>query len=148
MPSYWLAVASADHVRIGRKAGFMQVNHGKRGPLAKVRPGDGVVYYSPSTVYRQKDGLSALTAIGFVRPGEPYQGFMGSGFTPFRRDVAWIEAEEISIRPLLDRLDLSVGKPNWGYQLRFGLIALSEHDFRLIAETMGAKLQEVAASTL
>ncbi|MDI6027422.1 EVE domain-containing protein [Corticibacterium sp. UT-5YL-CI-8] len=148
MSSHWLAVASADHVRIGREAGFMQVNHGKRGPLARIKPGDGVVYYSPSTVYRQKDGLSALTAIGYVRPGEPYQGVMASGFTPFRRDVAWIEAEEASIRPLLDRLDLTAGNPNWGYQLRFGLIPLSDHDFTLIAEAMGAKLQEVAASTL
>ena len=28
--SYWLAVASAEHVRIGREHGFMQVNHGLR----------------------------------------------------------------------------------------------------------------------
>ena len=46
---------------------------------------------------------------------------MGGGFRPFRRDVDWAEARETPITPLLGRLDLTAGKPNWGYQLRFGL---------------------------
>lgn len=86
---HWLAVASAAHVRIGRSAGFMQVNHGKRSPLMRMRPGDGIVYYSPSTIFREADGYRSLTAIGTVRAGEPYQGDMGDGFQPFRRDVDW-----------------------------------------------------------
>ena len=46
--------------------------------------------------------------------------------------------EEAPIKPLLDRLDFTAGKSNWGYQLRFGLFEISDHDFRLIAEAMGA----------
>ncbi|MDF3155309.1 EVE domain-containing protein [Mesorhizobium sp. XAP10] len=140
MSAYWIAVASAEHVRRGRTAGFMQVNHGKAAPLRCVKPGDGVVYYSPTTVLGEKDGLQAFTAIGIVREGEPYQGDMGAGFTPFRRDVAWAKAEEAPIKPLLDRLDFTVAKSNWGYQLRFGLFEIGDHDFRVIAEAMGAEM--------
>lgn len=135
--NHWLAIASAAHVRIGRAQGFMQVNHGKAAPLKRIRPGDGVVYYSPTTNLGEPDGLKRFTAIGIVREGEPYQGFMGEGFQPFRRDVRWLEANETPIMPLLGRLDLTAGKSNWGYQLRFGLIALSAHDFSAIAEAMG-----------
>ncbi|MEI8719455.1 EVE domain-containing protein [Mesorhizobium sp. ISC11] len=140
MSAYWIAVASAEHVRRGRTAGFMQVNHGKAAPLRRVKPGDGVVYYSPTTVLGEKDGLQAFTAIGIVREGEPYQGDMGAGFTPFRRDVVWAKAEEAPIKPLLDRLDFTAAKSNWGYQLRFGLFEIGDHDFRVIAEAMGAEM--------
>lgn len=136
MSGYWLAVASAAHVRLGRAGGFMQVSHGKVAPLRRIRPGDGIVYYSPSTVIGEKDGLRALTAIGIVRPGEPYHADMGGGFLPCRRDVDWYASRETPITPLLDRLDLTRGKSNWGYQLRFGLLALGEHDFRLIEGAM------------
>lgn len=134
----WLAVASAAHVRIGRAQGFMQVNHGKRSPLLRMHPGDGIVYYSPSVVFRSPDGFRAFTAIGTIRAGEPYQGDMGGGFLPFRRDVAWWTSRETPITPLLPDLALTAGKPNWGYQLRFGLIDLSPADFARIAEEMQA----------
>ncbi|TPJ68710.1 EVE domain-containing protein [Mesorhizobium sp. B2-7-1] len=140
MSAYWVAVASAEHVRIGRKDGFMQVNHGKAAPLRRIKPGDGIVYYSPSTVLGEKDGLQSFTALGTVRQGEVYEGVMGGGFTPARRDVDWVDAKEAPIKSLLDRLDFTAGKPNWGYQLRFGLFEISEHDFRLIGEAMGTKL--------
>ena len=140
MSGQWLAVASAEHVRRGRQGGFMQVNHGKAAPLRRVKPGDFIVYYSPSTIHGEKDGLQSFTAIGVVRAGEPYQGEMGGGFTPFRRDVDWAASREAAIAPLLDRLDLTAGRANWGYQLRFGLLPLSAHDLHLIAGAMGANV--------
>lgn len=146
MSAYWIAVASAEHVRRGRAAGFMQVNHGKASPLRRVKPGDGIIYYSPNTVFGEKDGLQAFTAIGTVREGEPYQGDMGDGFTPYRRDVDWMAAKEVPIRPLLGRLDFTAGKSNWGYQLRFGLFEVSDHDFHLIADAMGGATRPVGAT--
>jgi hypothetical protein len=138
MSGCWLAVASAEHVRRGREGGFMQVCHGKGGPLRRIKPGDGVTYYSSSATFGQNDGLRAFTAIGKVREGAPYQFDMGGGFVPFRRDVDWAASREAPIRPLLDRLELTAGKANWGYQLRFGLLAISAHDFGAIAEVMKA----------
>ena len=138
MTAYWIAVASAEHVRRGRDEGFMQVSHGKAAPLQRIKPGDRVVYYSPAVTLGGKDGLQSFTAIGKVKDREPYVFDMWKGFRPYRRDVKWAKAKEAPIRPLLDALEFTAGKTNWGYQLRFGLFPVSEADFRLIAKPMGA----------
>jgi hypothetical protein len=129
---YWIAVASAEHVRRGRSEGFMQVNYGKAAPLKRIKPGDYVLYYSPVEVFGSKQPYRYFTAIGRVKPGEPYQGDMGEGFKPFRRDVEWTNSKETPITPMLDELEFSAGKKNWGYQLRFGLFEISERDFGVI----------------
>jgi EVE domain len=134
----WLAVASAEHVRLGRGAGFMQVCHGKAAPLRRIQPGDHVVYYSPTAHFGGKDRLQAFTAIGVVQAGVPYQADMGGGFCPWRRDVLWHTARDMPIRPLLAQLEFTRDTPNWGYQLRFGMFKVSVPDMILIAEAMGA----------
>lgn len=136
---YWIAVASAEHVRRGRAQGFMQISHGKEAPLKRIKPGDGVVYYSPTEVMGVKDGLQSFIAIGEVRQGEPYRADMGT-FKPFRRDVDWAQAREAPIRPLFDKLGFTTAKSNWGYQLRLGLFEIGAKDFRLIAKAMGAEI--------
>ncbi len=140
IPQHWIAVASALHVRRGRSEGFMQVNHGKAAPLRRIHPGDWIAYYSPTITYGGKDKLQCFTAIGHVAQGEPYQGVMADGFNPFRRNVHWQEAVEAPIQPLLDRLEFTAGKTNWGYQLRFGLFKISAADAALISQAMDAKI--------
>jgi hypothetical protein len=135
---YWLAVASADHARRGREQGFMQVGHGKGGPLKRPRAGDGVVYYSPTVAMGGKERLQAFTSIGVVADERVYQADMGGGFRPFRRDVKFVEATEASILPLLDALDLTRGKRNWGYPFRFGFLEITQRDFDTISAAMGA----------
>jgi hypothetical protein len=147
MSGAWIVVASAEHVTLGRTAGFVQACHGKAPPLRRIRPGDHVVCYSPTTAFRGKDRLQAFTAIGVARDGDPYRSDMGGGFHPFRRDVAWAEAREAPIAPLLDRLEFSRGRANWGYQLRFGLLAISQPDCRLIADAMQARLRASVVTT-
>jgi EVE domain len=143
MRKNWVAVASADHVAVGRTAGFMQVCHGKVSPLKRVQPGDRIVYYSPNQHYsashaqRGKDRLQTFTAIGTVKDGKPYQADMGGGFQPFRRDVTWHEAEPVSLALLLQKLALTQEK-NWGYRLRQGLVEISDADMTTIAEAMFA----------
>ncbi|MCF7645186.1 EVE domain-containing protein [Pseudochrobactrum asaccharolyticum] len=133
---YWLAIASADHVQRGRAEGFMQVCHGKSAPLRRLKSGDGVIYYSPAMIMGGKDRLQSFTAQGVISNHAVYQVDMGQGFLPYRRDVQWNDTMIISICPLLDRLELTRGKTNWAYPFRFGLLELSEHDFKLIAEAM------------
>ena len=142
MSGSWIAVAAAEHVRRGRTAGFMQVCHGKAAPLRRLRPGDRVAYYSPTIAFGGAEKLRAFTAIGIVKEGEPYRHDMGGGFAPFRRDVAWVAACEAPIAPLLDKLELSSGGRNWGYRFRTGLVAVSDHDLRLIAAAMRAQLPD------
>jgi hypothetical protein len=134
---YWIAVASAEHVRRGRSAGFMQVNHGKAAPLKRIKPGDFVVYYSPSEQYGSKQPFRHFTALGQVKDGEPYVGDMGPDFKPYRRDVAWRNSKETAITPLLQSLSFSKDNKNWGYQLRFGLFEISASDFEMIGLAMG-----------
>ncbi|RUM26724.1 EVE domain-containing protein [Rhizobium vallis] len=136
MADAWIAVASAEHVRIGRRAGFMQVCHGKAAPLRRIRPGDRVIYYSPTVTFGGKDRLQAFTAIGVARDRSPYQVEMETGFKPWRREVDWQPAEETPIRPLLERLSFTQSGTNWGYQLRFGLFGIDDRDADVIAETM------------
>ena len=137
MPSNWIAVASAEHVRIGRAGGFMQVCHGKGAPLRRLAPGDRVAYYSPTEIFGGKAPLRAFTAFGTVLLGNPYQADMGGGFHPFRRDVDWArEAWEAAIRPLLPALEFTAGGRNWGYPFRFGLFPVSDRDMAVIARAM------------
>ena len=145
MTRHWIGVAAANHVARGLAGGFMQVNHGKEAPLKRVHPGDGVAYYSPTETFRGKDKLQAFTLIGRVKPGDIYPGEMG-GWTAFRRDVDWADAQEAPIAPLLDQLDFTRGHANWGFKLRFGLFEISEHDFVLIAAAMHATVPLVDAS--
>jgi hypothetical protein len=134
----WIAVASAEHVRIGRSGGFMQVCHGKGGPLRRISPGDDVAYYSPTETFGGGDRLQAFTAVGIVQPGIPYQADMGGGFRPFRRDVLWNDTVEVPIRPLLGLLSFTRDNRNWGYQLRLGLFEIEAEDMRLIREATTA----------
>jgi EVE domain len=133
---YWIAVASAEHVRRGRSEGFMQVNHGKAAPLKRVKPGDLIVYYSPAEQFGSKQPYRYFTALGEVNIGEPYVGDMGPDFKPFRRDVAWRKTIEVPIAPLLQSLAFSKDNKNWGYQLRFGLFEITSADFELIRNAM------------
>ena len=136
--SNWVAVASAEHVAIGRAQGFMQVGHGKGAPLKRLHTGDRIAYYSPVRVFGTKDACQAFTAIGTVRDERVYQGVMAGGFEPFRKDVDWLEAIEAPIRPLLELLSFTAGKSNWGYAFRFGLLKVTADDMALIAKAMHA----------
>jgi|SRR5579872_212710 hypothetical protein len=136
MSDHWIVVASADHAQRGRASGFIQACHGKAGPLRRMKPGDGVVIYSPTRVFRGAERLQAFTALGFLCAEEPYFADMGAGFLPARRDIQWLDGEVALIAPLLDRLALTAGRRNWGYLFRFGVLAISEGDFKLIAAAM------------
>jgi hypothetical protein len=137
----WIAVASAEHARLGRghrPAGFMQVGHGKGPPLKRLRPGDRVAYYAPAETFGGKDKLQSFVSIGIVQPREPYQVDMGGGFVPWRRDVAYVPAGEAPILPLLDELEFIEDRQRWGYKFRFGLFEIGDADMRLIAGAMAA----------
>jgi hypothetical protein len=134
---YWIGVASRDHVMRGVAGGFCQLNHGKSGPVKRLSPGDWLIYYSPRTGMRDGDPVRAFTAIGRIKPGEPYAGDMGAGFHPIRRDVAWRKSHEAAIKPLLDTLGFTRGKASWGVAFRRGSFEVNAEDFAVIAKVMG-----------
>ena len=116
MRNNWIAVASAEHARRGCAApahGFMQVCHGKCAPLKRVQPGDRVAYYAPTMTLGGKDKYQSFVSIGLVQPGAPYAFDMGGSFVPYRRDMAYVPAQEASILPLLDRFEFVEDRNYW-----------------------------------
>ena len=143
--THWIAVASAEHVALGRAQGFMQVGHGKEAPLHRLRQGDRVAYYSPVRVFGAKDAYQSFTAIGTLRDERVYQAEMADGFAPYRRDVAWWPASPAPIRPLLEALAFTSASPNWGQAFRYGLFRVAAADFARIAQAMRcAELASIA----
>lgn len=136
MISFWCGVVSREHIKRGEQGGFCQVCHGKRSPLDRMSVGDGIVFYSPTFQFRGKEKCQAFTAIGKVIGQKSYQFQMAPNFIPFRRDVEYFEAKDVSIRSMLDELDFTKGNPSWGYKLRFGHFQISRHDFELITSAM------------
>lgn len=134
----WVIVASADHVARGVAGGFVQACHGKDAPLRRIRPGETVIAYSPSSVFGQPSPLRAFTAIGAMQGRPPYRVQMTEDFMPFRRDVEWYASQPAPILPLLDRLELTKGKRNWGHAFRFGILSISGEDAASIAAAMNA----------
>ncbi|MGB8548266.1 MAG: EVE domain-containing protein [Xanthobacteraceae bacterium] len=81
MNKHWIVVASAEHVQRGRAAGFIQAGHGKASPLRRMKAGDGVICYSPTSTFGGKDRLQAFTSIGTIKDDKVYQADMG-GISP------------------------------------------------------------------
>jgi hypothetical protein len=135
--NFWIGVVSHSHVRLGVAGGFIQLSHGKKAPLQRLRAGDGLVMYSPRTDYPGGEPLQAFTAIGVVISSEIYQVEMSPDFHPYRVDVRFLECHEAPIRPLIDELSFIRSKDHWGAAFRFGQVRIPAEDFRLIAAAMG-----------
>ncbi len=143
--THWLGVVSHNHVLRGVEGGFAQVCHGKRAPLAQMKQGDGLVYYSPSTALGQRAKLRSFTAIGTVLDDNVYSFQMAPGFTPYRRNMTYhFGTHIVAIADLKAALEFTQ-KTNWGFALRRGLIRLSANDYGLIARAMGVTPQESQA---
>jgi hypothetical protein len=133
---FWCGVASKEHVELGKQLGYCQVCHGKRSPLERMSIGDGLLYYSPVIQFKGREQCQKFTAIGKVAGVETYKFKMYEDFVPYRRDVEYYEAKEVAIRPLLQELEMTKGKSNWGYKFRFGHFQLVKEDFLIIANLM------------
>jgi EVE domain len=133
----WLGVVSRAHVRRSVAGGFAQLCHGKAQPLRRMRPGDWLVYYSPTTEMGGA-ALRAFTAIGRVEGAQVYPYDMGGGFVPYRRDVRYVDVEEVALDMIKSKLEFCA-RPNWGMALRRGHLPLEAADFATIAAAMGVR---------
>ncbi|MBA3913730.1 MAG: EVE domain-containing protein [Acidobacteriales bacterium] len=136
MRSYWVGVASREHVLAAVSGGFCQLNHGKEAPLKRMQPGDRLVYYSPREAMRGGESVQAFTAIGEILDRAARQGPEVKGFSPFRRDVQYFNAREAPIKPLLPHLSFAHGTASWGQVLRRGTFRIERGDYQLIAQAM------------
>lgn len=144
---FWLGVVQREHVLHGVAQGIAQFNHGSKAAVARLREADGLIYYSPRVSFPDGEPLREFTAIGRVADDVVFEATGGHQMTTaggdalrtWRRRIDYDrEARPVPIRPLLGVLDFTTASPNWGYQLRRGLIELSRHDFDIIRAQMRA----------
>ncbi|MGI8433839.1 MAG: EVE domain-containing protein [Nocardioidaceae bacterium] len=135
MTAAWLGVVSAEHVRRGVRLGIAQIGHGKRAGLARMSRGDILIYYSPVERLGDKTPLRHFTALGTIADDDIWQADEGGDFRPFRRRVRYEDAEAVAVEDVKTRLQLTAS-PNWGYQLRRGLIPLGATDVDVLRHAM------------
>jgi len=140
---HWINTISRNHVMRGVEGGFTQANHGKPQTLKRLSAGDWIMFYSPKSEFEGKDPLQSFTAIGRIADDELYQVEMSPGFVPWRRNVAFLECDEVSIRPLINQLSFIKDKSKWGYMFRFGMFEIPQKDFELISEAMKVKYESI-----
>lgn len=146
MAKFWVGVVSRSHVLIGVRGGFIQLNHGRKSAVQRLKAGDRLVVYSPRTDHPDGAALQAFTAIGTVTTGEVYTVDLSPGFTPHRVDVAFEPCREAPIKPLIERLSFIKDKQHWGAAFRFGHLGIGEADFRLIESVMCPLMPTAAAA--
>ena len=97
-------------------------NHGKRSPLARMSPGDGVLIYSPTTTYPYGEPLRAVTIVGDVTGDEPEPSDVIVG--GFRREANLREIEPLPLEEIREHLPVS--------RIRFGFFELEAADAEAI----------------
>lgn len=138
-PRYWVDTVSLDHVQIGVAGGFTQADHGRDNQLRRLRPGDGLVFYSPRTAFRAGQPLQRFTALGVVTGDTPYQVTMATDFHPWRLAVRFLPCRQVDARPLVTQLSFVPDAQRWGLPFRRGLFQIPEPDYRTISAHMAVE---------
>ncbi len=102
-----------------------------------MRPGDTLIYYSPTARMGEGPPLKELTALGRVTGEAVYRFDMGNGFVPYRRDVAYAPSVRgVRLDTLAERLPFVQRNKSWGMLARRGHFEIDAHDAELIAAAM------------
>ncbi|MGH2666404.1 EVE domain-containing protein [Flavobacterium sp.] len=133
---YWIAAVSKEHTIRGINGGFIQVCHGKQGPLKRMKKGDCLLIYSSKFTMQGNEKCQVFTAVGKVSDDEVYPFQMTENFSPFRRNIQFSECRETSILPLIENLEFITDKKSWGYPFRFGFFEINQNDFIFITSKM------------
>ena len=116
---------------LGVEEGFGQACHGKGAPLARTRPGDWVIYYSPKqSMDDRTSSCKQFTAIGQVQSDKPYQVEQFPGFKPFRLNIEFDQ----KCKPVA--WDVVKDKITFAPKLRFGFLEISEDEFKVLKERL------------
>lgn len=139
MPTFWVGVASREHVLRAVKGGFCQLSHGKQTPVRRLHQGDVIIFYSPRERMGDAAPLQAFTALGEVIDEAAFPAKQTEDFHPYRRKVRYYDTETAEIRPLLFSLSFTRDRDHWGSSFRRGSFKISRDDFAAIAKAMGLR---------
>jgi len=133
---FWIGVACKEHVENGVNLGICQFCHGKSAPTKRLTKGDFIIYYSSRCTMSGSEPYQKFTAIGIVKDDDAYQFDMGNGFKPFRRNIDFLKAQYLDIKPLIENLPFIKNKNSWGYVFRYGFLEIDQESFEIIATGM------------
>ncbi len=133
---YWVGVAPKNYVHHWVDEGICQFNHGKLAPLQRLTPGDWVIYYANKISLEDSTQYQKFIALGCIVEKDIYQAKVSETYLPYRRHMASVPCQEVSIHELIPDLNFIKNKRNWGAPFRFGFFQISEQDFLLVAHAM------------
>ena len=137
MTKYFIGVATKDHVDLGVREGIMQVCHGKKAQLSRLKKNDIIMYYCTSKVYGKKDKYQSIAACGRVKDDKIYQFEINKDFIPWRRDVEYEqELQPVKVKEILDQLSFIKNKNRWGIYFISGLVEINFQDYEVVIEKM------------
>ncbi|MBT0723618.1 EVE domain-containing protein [Rosenbergiella sp. S61] len=128
---HWIAVISRAHARIAADFEFLQVCHGKAGPLRQTRAGDEVFIYCPRSEINAGEILKTVEFQCVFNNDDVYQVEQFPGFKPFRKDVTFNRKFQPVVLKEVIGLELTAN-PHWGMLARRGFFEISEHDAELL----------------
>jgi hypothetical protein len=89
MRTFWIGVASREHVFRAVKGRFCQLSHGKEEPVRRLHQGDVIIFYSPRERIGDAAPLQAFTALGEVTDEAAFLAQQTEGFHPYPRKVRY-----------------------------------------------------------
>jgi predicted RNA-binding protein len=135
MIQYWVNVLPKDIVQQCKQGHFIQSANGKEVSLKRMGKGDKVLFYSPKdTAMGQK--CQSFTSVGTIVDDKMYQADLAQGNKPYRRDIIFEKAKDVSIIPLIQQLEFIRSKSRWGEMFRLDLIQINADDFRFVSTLM------------
>ncbi|ELS60231.1 protein YdcG [Bacillus inaquosorum KCTC 13429] len=123
---------------------FAQLCHGKKAPLAKMKEGDWLIYYSPRDAYPDGKLLRSFTAIGKVKSGNIYPYQMAPNFIPYRLDIDYYPCDKIGFYGIKSQLEFVQETKHLGFLFRRGHFEISKNDFLTISQAMGVNISGMA----
>lgn len=128
---HWIAVISRAHARIAAESGFLQVCHGKPGPLRKTRAGDEVFIYCPRSEMGAGEVLKTVEYHCVFNNDDVYQVEQFPGFTPYRKDVTFSRNCQSVVLKEVANLAFTADS-HWGMLARRGFFEIGPHDAELL----------------
>ncbi|EJF98912.1 hypothetical protein MEI_00079 [Bartonella vinsonii subsp. arupensis Pm136co] len=133
---HWIAIISRDHARLAAKLGFLQVCHGKAGPLQKTSKGDEVFIYCPRSEMGTGKILQTIEFQCVFKDNNIYQVEQTPNFTPFRKDVLLNKQAKPVVLKEIQGLEF-LSNPRWGMLAKRGFFEITAYDATRIRKAMG-----------
>ena len=141
-PRFWIGVATQDHVDRAVAGSYVEVNHGRAGPLERMHADDGFAWYASRSAEARGSSLQAFTALGRIDGDAIRQADDDGERRPFRRAIVYLAAQPASVRTLVEQLGFIRSKQHWGGAFRYGFLRVPAADFAVIAAAMGRNFDE------